>query len=204
MNVMTDMTLTPRTAAPRVFILALLALLMVATRVNHFAAIPDASWAVFFIGGFYLRAWTRWAFPLLMVLALVIDVLVIRASGIGYWQHYCVSPGTALLVPAYFAMWAGGALLRRGYRSARWAALGKGMALLLAAVAICHLFAQGGFYWTSDSVAAPTLAGWAKNYADWFGPYLRTTAIYVGLVAALQLTAEQVIQLMQARRDVLR
>ena len=47
----------------------LLVLLMVGTRINHFAPIPDASWAVFFIGGFYLRSWTRWAFPLLMALA---------------------------------------------------------------------------------------------------------------------------------------
>jgi len=190
--------------AQRTFILFVLVLLMAATRVNHFAAIPDASWAVFFLGGFHLRHWTRWAFPLLMVLAIVIDVLVIRASGIGYWQHYCVSPGTALLVPAYFALWAGGALLRKDYAGADWTALAKASVLLVASVALCHLFAQGGFYWTSASVAAPTLAGWASNYADWFLPYLRTTAIYVGLGAALQLAAEQVVKLLQARRDVLR
>ncbi len=190
--------------AQRAFLLSVLVLLMAATRVNHFAAIPDASWAVFFLGGFYLRGWTRWAFPLLMVLAVVIDVLVIRASGIGYWQHYCVSPGTALLVPAYFAMWAGGALLRQGYAGADWTALAKAAALLVAAVAVCHLFAQSGFYWTSDVVAAPTAEGWAKNYADWFLPYLRTAAIYVGLAAALQLATEQVAKLLQARRDVLR
>ncbi|PSD21936.1 hypothetical protein C7E18_24085, partial [Stenotrophomonas maltophilia] len=40
-----------------------------ATRVNHFAAIPDASWAVFFIGGFYLATWTRWASVLVLLLA---------------------------------------------------------------------------------------------------------------------------------------
>lgn len=189
--------------AQRAFILFVLVLLMAATRVNHFAAIPDASWAVFFVAGFHLRSWTRWAFPLLMVLAIVIDVLVIRASGIGYWQHYCVSPGTALLVPAYFAMWAGGALLRQGYHGADWAALAKASALLLAAVAVCHLFAQSGFYWSSDVVAAPTLQGWARNYADWFLPYLRTAAIYVGLAAALQLATEQVVKLLHARRDAL-
>lgn len=204
MNAMTTLPASSPATAPRLFILAVLALLMIATRVNHFAALPDASWAVFFIAGFHLRAWTRWAFPLLMALALVIDVLVIRASGIGYWQHYCVSPGTALLIPAYFSLWAGGALLRQGYRSATWTALGKGMALLLVAVAVCQLFAQGGFYWTSDVVAEPTFAGWAKNYADWFLPYLRTTATYVGLAAALQLATEQVGKLLQARRDVLR
>lgn len=190
--------------AQRAFVLSVLVLLMAATRVNHFAAIPDASWAVFFIGGFYLRAWTRWAFPLLMALAVLVDWLVIRRSGLDFWQHYCVSPGYWMLLPAYFAMWSGGLLLRRGYHGATLAALGKGALLLVAAVAVCHLFAQGGFYWTSDNVAAPTLDGWAKNYGDWFLPYLRTAAVYVGLAAALQLATEQVGKLLQARRDVLR
>ncbi|MCW6029004.1 hypothetical protein EDF74_0125 [Stenotrophomonas rhizophila] len=189
--------------AQRAFVLSVLVLLMAATRVNHFAAIPDASWAVFFIGGFYLRAWTRWAFPVLMALAVLVDWIVIRRSGLDFWQHYCVSPGYWMLLPAYFAMWSGGMLLRGGYHSATWAALGKGALLLVAAVAVCHLFAQGGFYWTSDSVAAPTVDGWAKNYGDWFLPYLRTAAVYVGLAAALQLATEQVGKLLQARRDVL-
>jgi len=189
--------------AQRAFVLSVLVLLMAATRVNHFAAIPDASWAVFFIGGFYLRAWTRWAFPLLMALAVLVDWIVIRRSGLDFWQHYCVSPGYWMLLPAYFAMWGGGMLLRGGYHGAHWSALGKGARLLVEAVAGWHLFAQGGFYWTRDSVAAPTLGGWAKNYSDWFLPYLRTAAVYVGLAAALQLATEQVGKLLQARRDVL-
>ncbi|MNI44787.1 hypothetical protein D3C73_991800 [compost metagenome] len=69
-------------------------------------------------------------------------------------------------------------------------------------MALCHLLAQGGFYWTSQNVAEPTVAGWAQNYAQWFGPYLRTTAIYVALAAALQLAVEQVLKLLQARRDI--
>lgn len=188
--------------AQRAFVLFVLVLLMAATRVNHFAAIPDASWAVFFIGGFYLRSWTRWAFPALMVLAVLVDWWVITRSGLDFWQHYCVSPGYWMLVPAYAALWGGGVLLGRNYAGAGWAALGKGALLLVAAVAVCHLFAQGGFYWNSDNVAAPTLGGWAKNYADWFLPYLRTTAVYVGLAGALQLATEQVGKLQQARRTV--
>ncbi|EQM81436.1 hypothetical protein ACX94F_16275 [Stenotrophomonas hibiscicola] len=188
--------------ANRAFVLSVLVLLLAATRVNHFAAIPDASWAVFFIGGFYLATWTRWAFPLLMVFAVLVDWIVIRSSGLDFWQHYCVSPGYWLLLPAYFSLWAGGMLLGRNYQGARWPVLAKGALLLVASVAICHLLAQGGFYWTSRNVAEPTLAGWAQNYAQWFGPYLRTTAIYVALAAALQLAVEQVLKLQQARRDI--
>lgn len=48
---------------PRVGLFLVLALVMAATRINHFGALPDASWAVFFLAGFYLRGSARWAFP---------------------------------------------------------------------------------------------------------------------------------------------
>ena len=166
--------------ARRATILASLALLMAATRVHHFAAVPDASWAVFFLGGLYLRPWTRLAFPALMVLAVAIDALVIQAQGLSFWQHYCVSPAYWCLIPAHFALWMGGAWLR-GYRGGRAAvALARLAAALIVSVALCHLVAQGSFYWISDSVMAPTLAGWWKNYTDWLPAYLWTTALYVG------------------------
>lgn len=172
-------------------VLALLALAMAATRINHFAPLPDASWAVFFVGGFQLRRWTRTAFPLLMLLAVVIDWLVIRAQGIDFWQHYCVSAAYWCLVPAYFALWAGGAWLRGQYRHAGLRELGCCAVALVAAVALCHLIAQGSFYWVSASVAAPTVAGWAGNYADWFPLYLRSAAIYVAIAAAAQWLVER-------------
>ena len=174
----------------RAFVLSLLVLLMLGTRINHFAPIPDASWAVFFIGGFYLRGWTRWVFPLLMVLAVAIDWAVISGQGMDFWGHYCVSSGYWALVPAYFAMWAGGMLLRYWYKGLSVQSLALFGATLVVSVAVCHLFAQGGFYWTSNVVAEPTVAGWAKNYSDWLLPYLRTAAIYTGVAALVQVAVE--------------
>jgi len=169
----------------RAFVLLLLALLMTATRINHFGLVPDASWAVFFLGGLYLRSWTRWAFPLLMALAVVIDWLVISSQGIAFWQHYCVSPGYLALVPAYFALWTGGAWLAGLRPAALWQRLARGAGVLVLAVAACHLIAQGAFYWSSGSVAAPSVAGWLQNYADWFLPYLRTAILYVAAAGLL-------------------
>ncbi len=174
----------------RAFILSLLVLLMAGTRINHFAPVPDASWAVFFIGGFYLRSWTRWAFPLLMGLAVVVDWAVISNQGMNFWQHYCVSAAYWMLVPAYFAMWAGGMLLRRYYTGATLKSLGLLAASLMASVALCHLIAQGSFYWISASVAEPSVAGWAKNYSDWLLPYMQTAAMYVGAAALVQVIVE--------------
>ncbi|PZO08447.1 MAG: hypothetical protein DCF27_08240 [Lysobacteraceae bacterium] len=162
-----------------------LAALMAATRMNHFGAIPDASWAVFFIAGFYLRGSVRWAFPALMALAVAVDYAVITGSGQSFWSHYCMSPGYWFLVPAHLSLWLGGSLLRRHHGRSPASALGLLLVSLFASVAACHLFAQGGFYWLSDSVANPTVAGWARNYADWFLPYLRTAGIYVALAAVL-------------------
>jgi hypothetical protein len=183
------------TTLQRAIVLSLLMLLMAATRTHyfsHFAPVPDASWAVFFIGGFYLRNWARWAFPLLMALAVLIDWMVITGQGMNFWSHYCMSPGYWLLVPAHLAMWTGGLWLRRHYSGASIAALGLLAASLVVATALCHLLAQGGFYWFSSSVAEPSLAGWAKNYGDWFLPYLRAAAMFVAVAAIAQVVCERI------------
>ena len=178
----------------RLFILFVLALLMAASRghvFDHFSP-PDASWAVFFIAGFHLRGWGRWAFPALMALAVGVDWWVITGQGIDFWNHYCVSAAYWFLVPAYAAMWAGGAWLRRRYAGARWDALGRLAFAFVLSVLACHLLAQGSFYWLSDSVTDPTLAGWWKNYTDWLAPYLVTAGVYVSIAAALQVAAERI------------
>ncbi len=185
------------TNSQRAIVLSLLVLLMAATRTHvfsHFAPVPDASWAVFFIGGFYLRAWTRWAFPLLMALAVLIDWWVISSQGISFWSHYCVSPGYWFLIPAHLAMWLGGLWLARHYKGASVAALGRLALSLFVATVLCHLLAQGSFYWLSSSVAEPTFAGWWKNYSDWFLPYLRSTAMFVAVAAIAQVASEQVVK----------
>ena len=183
------------TTLQRAIVLSLLALLMAATRSHvftHFTPVPDASWAVFFIGGFYLRDWARWAFPALMALAVAIDWMVIRGQGMDFFAHYCVSPGYWMLVPAHAAMWAGGHWLRRHYTGASPGALARLAAVVVVATATCHLFAQGGFYWLSPAVAEPTVAGWAANYGHWFGPYLAATAMFVAVAAVAQALSEVV------------
>jgi len=179
----------------RAIVLSLLVLLMAATRTHyftHFTPVPDASWAVFFIGGFYLRNWSRWAFPLLMALAVLIDWVVITGQGMDFWSHYCVSPGYWFLIPAHLAMWMGGLWLRRHYSGASVAALARLAASLVVATAACHLLAQGSFYWLSSNVPDPTFAGWAKNYGDWFLPYLQATAMFVAVAAIAQVMGEQI------------
>jgi len=171
--------------AQRATVFALLVLLLVSTRLNlptsvtHFGPVPDASWAAFFIGGFYLRTWTRWAFPVFMALAVLVDYVVISGQGMDFFAHYCMSAAYWFLVPSYAAMWFGGLLLARNYRGLQWRAVAWLAATLLVSASACYLLSNGSFYWLSDTVTNATFGGWAKNLGDWYLPYLRSTAMYV-------------------------
>jgi len=180
------MSLTP---PQRAGIFLILALVMTATRVNHFAALPDASWAVFFAAGFYLRGSARWAFPLLMALAVLIDFFVITGQGIDFWSHYCVSIAYWFLVPAYLALWAGGSLLRRMYRGLGVRELALLGAFAIVAMTVSYAISNGSYYWLSDAWMAGgqlrSFGGWVENLGDWYVPYLRTTLMYVAIGAVL-------------------
>ena len=174
----------------RAGIFLILALVMLATRINHFGALPDASWAVFFVAGFYLSSGVsakiaRGAFAALMALAVLIDYAVISAQGLSFWSHYCVSPAYWFLLPSYAALWFGGAWLRTHYTGLHAREAGLLLASVVVAASVCYLLSNGSFYWVSASVPARSFGGWMINLGDWYLPYLRTTLIYVGVAAAL-------------------
>ena len=177
----------------RAGILAILAIVMLATRVNHFAALPDASWAVFFAAGFYLRGHLRSAFPLLMALAVLIDFFVITGQGIDFWSHYCVSIAYWFLVPAYLALWLGGSVVRAAYRAIGVRELVVLGACAIVAMSVSYAISNGSYYWLSDTWMAGgkvrSLGGWIENLGDWYVPYLRTTLMYVGIGALLHVAA---------------
>lgn len=175
------MNLSPR---QRIGIFLVLALVMAGTRINHFGALPDASWAVFFVAGFYLRDSLRWVFPLLMALAVFIDFLVINSMGLNFWGHYCMSPAYAFLLVAYAVMWFGGALLQRLHREIGVRSLLLLSGVLVLATSLCFVISNGSYYQLSDEVTSPSLAGWFKNMGDWYLGYLRTTLAYVSVAAA--------------------
>ena len=177
----------------RIGIFAILAIVMAATRVNHFAALPDASWAVFFVAGFYLRGSVRWAFPLLIALAVLIDFIVITGQGMNFWSHYCVSIAYWFLLPAYLSLWLAGSWLRSRHAGLGLREFGFLAASLFAAVSVCYVLSNGSYYWLSDSwlTAGNTrsFGGWLENLGDWYVPYLRTSAMYIAIAALLHIGA---------------
>jgi hypothetical protein len=190
------------TQTQRLGIFLALALVMAMTRgsigIHHFEAFPDASWGVFFLAGFWLRGSGRWAFPLLMAEAVLVDYLVISGQGINFWSHYCVSPAYACLIGAYGALWLGGSWLARRGAGMKLSTLGLAVAALLVSEAVCFTVSNGSFYWLSDSVPAPrSMGAWLENMADWYLPFLQVTALYVGLGALLHVLVTQAARLLQ-------
>jgi hypothetical protein len=185
-----------KTLTQRLGILLALAVVMAATRVHlsllHHA-VQDASWGIFFLAGFWLRGSARWAFPLLMAEAVLVDYLVISGQGIDFWSHYCVSVAYWFLIPSYFSLWLGGSWLARHQVGLRLQTLGMAAVALLVSWAACYLVSNGSFYWLSSSVPLPrSFAAWFANLGDWYLPFLQTTALYVGLGAVVHVLVIQV------------
>lgn len=169
-----------------------LTLLMLLTRSHHWAGIhslPDASWAIFFLLGVYLRA--LWVVPALIAASVAIDYAAITWGGV---SDFCVSPAYWLLIPAYLALFAGGRFYARGHRLSLLG-LARLVGVALAVVAVAELLTSGGFYFFSGRFAEPTLAGFVPRFATYFPHMLGTFMLYLGAAAAVH------VALAALRRD---
>ncbi|HXE77955.1 MAG TPA: hypothetical protein VN614_06910 [Rhodanobacter sp.] len=190
-----------KTTTARFGIFLGLALVMGITRFHpslQHHALWDASWGVFFLAGFWLRGQVRWALPLLLAEAVLVDYLVISGQGLDFWTHYCVSPAYWFLAPAYGALWAGGSWLAKHQRGNNLGTLGLAVAALLVAEGACYGISNGSFYWLSNMVPAPrSFDAWFANLGDWYLPFLAGTATYVALGAVLHVLATQLARMAQ-------
>ena len=177
-----------KTFTARFGVFLLLALVMAATRLHHFSVIPDASWGIFFLAGFWLRGSARWAFPLLIAEAVLVDFFVITGAGLDFWTHYCVSPAYWTM-PVYFgALWFGGSWLARHQSGLNLSTLSLAAVALVVSEMLAYLVSNGSFYWLSAGVPLPrSSANWFANLGDWYLPFLATTALYSGIGAVLHI-----------------
>jgi hypothetical protein len=152
-----------------------LAAVMLGTRMEHFRGLPDASWAVFFIGGVYLRNWR--AFLMLMAEAVGIDYLTTQHMGV---SSYCISPAYPFLLPAYASLWFAGRFGSSAVRGSTVLETTRGASALLLGFTLCFLLTNGSFYWISGRVGTPTLSGWWSNATTWYAPFLLPTLLYAG------------------------
>lgn len=148
-----------------------LALVMAVTRLGHFGEYGgplDASWAVFFLAGLWLRDLRL--FPGFFVLAWVVDL---AAFALGTPTD-CYSPAYLFLVPAYGSLWMAG----------RWAS-GAGYARIVAGVVAgsvaTFVIANLGMYVFAPASTAATPAAFASAVAGYFPGYLMTASVYVAV-----------------------
>jgi len=169
------------TCSPRTQTLIGLSLMafMLATRFHHFGDalhLPDASWAIFFIAGFYLSP--KW------LLALLLQAVAIDAAAIGWMgvADYCLTPAYAALQLAQGALWLGGRWLARQSLAGMGGAVQLAQAVLVSGVA-AFMFSNGAFYWLGGRVAEPTWIQFAQTWLDYAPRFIGVLALYVGLAA---------------------
>ena len=166
-------------AAPRFSALALLfALVMMATRFKHVGDmlhLPDASMAVFFLGGVYLRR--HGSFVAMLMLAVALDWVSITYAGV---SDFCVTAAYAFLPLAYGVLWYAG----RGYApkltgQPRSLAGTFGVALLAAMASFA--ISNGSFYWLGGRYPDPNVAQYLARLWQWGPLFVRTTMGYIAV-----------------------
>lgn len=163
---------------------ALFASVMLATRFHHFGTalnLPDASMAVFFLGGLYLRRHV--AFAALVALAIAIDWISIAQMGV---SDFCVTPAYAFLPLAYAALWYGA----RAYAPhLRETSMSTGLVLVVALLcaSLSFMVSNGAFYWSGGRYPTQNIAEYLARVWQWGPLFVRTTLAYIAVALLLHL-----------------
>jgi len=166
-----------------------LMLAMALTRFNHFGssvALPDASLAVFFLGGLYLARMRGafWVFVALLVEAALIDYYAITMRGTSDW---CVTPAYGFLAAAYAALWYAGR-----WFAPRHTLTGKNLFGVFAVAALASVAAfvisNVSFFLFSGRYADMGAYEYASRVAQYLGSYVGVAILYVACAVVVHMT----------------
>lgn len=161
----------------------LLAAVMIATRFKHFGDVvhlPDASMALFFLGGLWVRR--HLAFVGLLVLAVAIDEVSVRVLGI---SDFCMTPAYAFLPLAYAVLWYAGRLYATVETGLVRYLLGA-FAVAFVAASVSFAISNGSFYWLGGRYAQPHMSEYLTRMWQWGPLFVRTTLAYVAVALLAQ------------------
>jgi len=179
----------PLSRSIRFGLLGTFAALMIATRFHHFGDVlhlPDASMALFFLGGLYLRG--HLPFLGLLALAVGVDWAAVELAGV---SDFCVTPAYAFLLPAYAVLWYGGRAWAPRM-SPDWRGLSGAWLVALVCASLSFAISNGAFYWLGGRYPQPEWSQYLARVWQWGPLFVRTTLIYVAsalLVHSLVLVA---------------
>jgi hypothetical protein len=179
-----------------VAVFAALAALMAVTRFDHFGSpvsLPDASYAIFFLGGLYLARSARTsiaAFFALIIEAGLIDYYATSIQGVSDW---CMTPAYWFLVPTYGSLW----LVGRWF-ALRHAMKGRGLIGLAvvawAASSFAFIFSNATFYLFSEHFAAMSTVEYASRVIQYYGSYVSMALLYIACAVALHMTYDILVK----------
>lgn len=173
-------------------IFAALAALMAATRFNHFGSavsLPDASYAVFFLGGLYLARSSRIsvaAFAAFILEAGLIDYYATSIQGISDW---CMTPAYWFLIPTYGSLWLVGRWFALRYRMEGRGLIGLAM-VAWAACSFAFVFSNATFYLFSERFASMSATEYASRVVQYYGSYVSVALLYIACAIALHITLD--------------
>lgn len=163
--------------------------LMMATRFKHFGDVlhlPDASMAIFFLGGLYLRH--HWTFVVMVLVAVALDWVSISYAGV---SDFCITLAYSFLPLAYAVLWYAGRWYAPRMRGRALSHVGAFMVALLAAAA-SFAISNGAFYWLGGRYANPHVGEYLARVWQWGPLFVRTTVSYVAVALVLQAVVSRV------------
>lgn len=163
-------------------VFVVLAVAMVATRFHHFGSVlhlPDASMAVFFLGGLYLRKHLQ--FALFLALSVLIDWLSVGVMGN---SAFCITAAYAFLPLAYGALWYAGRGFAASFDASKFSSLVLALGVAFVGASVSYLISNGSFYWLGGRYADPYFAEYVARAWQWGPMFVRTTMTYVVVALA--------------------
>jgi hypothetical protein len=165
-----------------------LMLAMALTRFNHFGssvALPDASWAIFFLGGLYLARFSGslWIFAALLAEAALIDYFAITVRDVSDW---CVTNAYGFLALAYAVMWFAGRWYAPRHNLSGKSLLGV-FAVATAASVVTFVISNVSFFLFSGRYAEMSALEYASRVQQYLGSYVAVALMYVACVVGMHM-----------------
>jgi len=161
--------------------------LMLFTRFHEFGSalhLADASWAIFFLAGFYLGpVWL----VILLLQAVAIDLFTVGVMGV---SGYCITPAYAALQVAHGALWEGGRWLRSRYRQNTSNTVAFAAAVALS-VTVAFIVSNTSFYWMGGRVDGANLTQFVDQFLTYYPSYLGMTALYLSIAGLVHVALTQ-------------
>jgi hypothetical protein len=167
---------------------AILAVVMIATRFKHFGDtlhLPDASMALFFLGGLFLRRHV--AFIAFVALAVLLDWVSISYAGV---SDFCITVAYSFLPLAYAVLWYGGRFYSARLTAGR-APIAFGIAALCAVLSFA--ISNGSFYWFGGRYAEPNFVQYVARLWQWGPLFVRSTLAYVAVALVMYVVVSKLM-----------